>query len=283
MTRKPRSLPPARMSDWMAAPRATASSGWRDGLTLRPVMRRRKRPMHGMRVAPPTSTIRSMGAEAGAAPAPAPAPASAPSSSRRPARCQRHETRRCQRRVRCGASEGSPLARVPKSVERVTPAVDATSRIAGTSRSSSGRQMASNLRRERVTLRPSGPCSRGTHTSTDVAAERATLASSAASSSRRRAKPERRPRRTAPPCSARNCAASQSATASSQSLPPSRGSPAVATTRTKSTIPPPPSPPMSTIETSNVPPPKSKTMSRSRGGADAPDGPRRWLLRASRA
>lgn len=25
MTRKPRSLPPARMSDWMAAPRATAS------------------------------------------------------------------------------------------------------------------------------------------------------------------------------------------------------------------------------------------------------------------
>ena len=73
-----------------------------------PVMRRRKRPMHGMRVAPPTSTIRSMGAEAGAAPAPAPAPASAPSSSRRPARCQRHETRRCQRRVRCGASEGSP-------------------------------------------------------------------------------------------------------------------------------------------------------------------------------
>ena len=42
----------------------------------------------------------------------------------------------------CVSATARPLARVPKSVERVTPAVDATSRIAGTSRSSSGRQMA---------------------------------------------------------------------------------------------------------------------------------------------
>mmetsp|Transcript_4961 Transcript_4961/g.15659 ORF Transcript_4961/g.15659 Transcript_4961/m.15659 type:complete len:263 (-) Transcript_4961:1238-2026(-) len=212
--------------------------------------------MHGILVAPPTSRMREIGRGAASALCAGVAP-----------RCHRQATADAQERVRLGARAGSPLARVPMSDCSVMPAVSATCRMAGTRRRRRGRQSASNLRRDTVTLTPRGPCRWATTTCTLCSVESATFASSAASSSRRRALPSMDARE--PTCAIKS-SASQSAMTASQSLPPSRGSPAVATTSTTCSRP---SPPISTIETSNVPPPKSKTITRSGWPAATPPPP----------
>mmetsp|Transcript_34728 Transcript_34728/g.86375 ORF Transcript_34728/g.86375 Transcript_34728/m.86375 type:complete len:305 (-) Transcript_34728:500-1414(-) len=241
------SMRPSRIPACTAAPSATASSGLSSGLAWMPVMRLMKRPIIGIRVAPPTSRTLVTGT---------------PSSLMRramPSRLFRRAIRRHRHATCCrhsctrgGACASSPLARVPIcALGNSTPLIRATSSIGSTSRSTSGRQIASSFLRVRVTLSPSSPTRNGTSTATAASTLSASFASSAASRSLRRPNAS-----TASPYSPTKASSSHCATAASQSSPPRRGSPEVATT---STTPP----PTSRMETSKVPPPRSKTITRS--------------------
>eukprot|EP00325_Prymnesiales_sp_UTEX-LB-985_P006722 CAMPEP_0174703246 /NCGR_PEP_ID=MMETSP1094-20130205/7259_1 /TAXON_ID=156173 /ORGANISM="Chrysochromulina brevifilum, Strain UTEX LB 985" /LENGTH=148 /DNA_ID=CAMNT_0015901133 /DNA_START=172 /DNA_END=615 /DNA_ORIENTATION=+ len=141
-----------------AAPNATASSGLTEGLAVNPVIRLIKRPIHGMRVAPPTKSTLEIGTSP-----------RGKSAAVEPVRCcirrHRHATCCCHCCTRGGAYSSSPLFNVPILLSSSSmPPMRAASRTGGTRRSSNGLHNASNLRRERVTLRPSLPLRKGTST-----------------------------------------------------------------------------------------------------------------------